>query len=395
MRPHIPIVRFLLKLGSRSKWVARGTSFLLQWLLVSIGTLLTYLLMDSTVRTGPDSIGRIAFFALFSLSALIIARAVAAGANLIFPGLEERAFGSTFLNPKLAEETRSLNQIIEERAQLSSKDLPLLDRLTVTQEIDKRVTGLKIRSTALLFAIALALMAAAIVVLFAGRLTSLDAEAVSNVDRAKSETAEATGKLNRLIKYQSLYQQFEKASAEASKFSNDSADKKTADSKVAEVKKEIDRMEFGYNSAANPGPVDIETARSAVDAQRKEVDALAQLVDEIRKKELLADRGYGDWRYIVATAITRVGVVLIIVFLVQILMGLYRYNAKLIAYYSSRRDLFTLWDGKLTMLHPLDKSLTLPPIDFGKEPKHPLEDIIRSLGSQKVDGSGVRLAEKK
>jgi hypothetical protein len=68
-------------------------------------------------------------------------------------------------------------------------------------------------------------------------------------------------------------------------------------------------------------------------------------------------------------------------FLVQILMGLYRYNTRLITYYNSRRDLLSLWEGKAEGLKALDQVLAPPKIDFGKEPKHPLEDIIRAAGA--------------
>ena len=74
---------------------------------------------------------------------------------------------------------------------------------------------------------------------------------------------------------------------------------------------------------------------------------LAQtLLHEAWEKELLSQRGYSDSRYIIATAITRIGVVLVIIFLAQVLIGLYRYNTRLITFYNSRRDLLQVWDGK-------------------------------------------------
>jgi hypothetical protein len=98
-------------------------------------------------------------------------------------------------------------------------------------------------------------------------------------------------------------------------------------------------------------------------------------------KEITSERGYNDTRYLIATAITRVGVVLIIVFLVQILIGLYRYNTRLITFYTSRRDALQIWNLKETSLEKLQKVMA-PNVDFGKEPKHPLEDIIRAAGSK-------------
>src|SRR5262249_16757744 len=107
-----------------------------------------------------------------------------------------------------------------------------------------------------------------------------------------------------------------------------------------------------------------------------------ELLDTAWAKEINLEHGYNDWKYIVATAITRVGVVLIIVYLVQILMGLYRYNMRLTTYYNSKRDLLKIWDGDLESLKRLDDTLGPPKFDFGKEPKHPLEDILKAAGSK-------------
>ena len=387
---NLSILKSLLRRGNaatRPAWSVRATTFFFQWPLVAVGMLVTYQVEESTrIIGGPGSgfVGAILFFAAFSLSSLIIAWFIIFGLDLVVPGFAGRVLGPTSPDIDSIREAKQFDEFLEKRNQLDAKSVPLLDRLIVIQGIDERVERLRNRSSVFLAAIAVALAAAAVVVLFAGRLTSLDAEAVSNVDRGKAEVTEAVRNLNRLLKYQSLFQQLDKATLETNNVPSTNTEKK-----IADLKKEIDNLGSGYSSgtAGAAAPIDVDTAVSMVSNQRKEVDTLEALVDDIRKKELLADRGYGDWRYIVATAITRVGVVLIIVFLVQILMGLYRYNTKLLAYYNSRRDLFTLWDGKPTALESLDKSLTLPPIDFGKEPKHPLEDIIRAIGNNKGEAA--------
>jgi hypothetical protein len=369
-------------------WTAPAITFLLQWPIIAVGFSLTFFIdkylhiLDQLDR--PDRSATI-FFVAYSLPSLIISWLLSLGIGFLAPGFTSRILGSSWGHPEPNRESEKLDEILEQRGQLDAKNTTLLDRLIVMQEIDERVERLRNRTSAFLVAIALALVAAAIVVLFAGRLTSIDAEAVSNVDRGKTELAEAVRSMNRLLRYQSLFQELDKATSNAASPGAAAAVEK----RIGEIKKEIDSLS-PYPRDISPStisaaPVDLDSATSMVKTQRKEVENLEALVDDVRKKELLADRGYGDWRYIVATAITRVGVVLIIVFLVQILMGLYRYNTKLIAYYNSRRDLITLWDGKQATLASLDKALTLPQIDFGKEPKHPLEDIIRAVGSGKPD----------
>jgi hypothetical protein len=124
----------------------------------------------------------------------------------------------------------------------------------------------------------------------------------------------------------------------------------------------------------------------------KQIGKLDALLGLAWAKELQSERGYNDWKYITATAITRVGVVLIIIYLVQILMGLYRYNMRLAAYYNAKHDVLTLWDGNSATLKRLDEIIGPPKVDFGKEPKHPLEDLLKAVGSK--IGSAVSRAKK-
>jgi hypothetical protein len=76
----------------------------------------------------------------------------------------------------------------------------------------------------------------------------------------------------------------------------------------------------------------------------------------------------------------RVGVIGLLVFLTQILISLYRYNSRIIAFYGSRRDALLLSNGiyddftkYAEMLFPLN-------LDFGREPRHPLEEIRSFFG---------------
>jgi hypothetical protein len=41
-----------------------------------------------------------------------------------------------------------------------------------------------------------------------------------------------------------------------------------------------------------------------------------------------------------------------------------------------------LWDGNPTSLKRLDEIMGPPKFDFGKEPKHPLEDLLKAAGVQ-------------
>jgi hypothetical protein len=137
-------------------------------------------------------------------------------------------------------------------------------------------------------------------------------------------------------------------------------------------------------------PTTIAAAKSMAEVNDQQLKKAQEWLGEAWAKQLKEDKGYNDTRYLVVTTITRVTVVLVIVFLVQILVGLYRYNYRLATFYDSRRDILRVWDGNAATLEKLEKTMS-PHIDFGKEPKHPIEEIIQKvvekipMGTNKVN----------
>ena len=151
---------------------------------------------------------------------------------------------------------------------------------------------------------ALSLVAAASVVLFAGRLTSLDAFAVSNVDKLKSEIIETKRRLTKLYTQSNLYTQI-------------------ASARSGGDTKEIERLERSLAFVRDDtAPPDLTSIRAMIESEVDQLSKQNELLLQAWNKKLSSEHGYNDWRYITATAITRVGVVLIIVYLVQIMMGI-------------------------------------------------------------------------
>jgi hypothetical protein len=276
-----------------------------------------------------------------------------------------------FINRLLnrGEETskpQSLIEFLKARARLTKVEAAEADKFAVTEEVGRRVEALRARTRLILAAMAVSLVAAAIIVLFAGRLTSLDATAVSNIDRLKTDITETKRRLSKLYQSETLYRQYEAA----------------AKAGVAkDVFDRLDKQIAGLRDDAQ-SPQDLLSTDVMIDLEKTDLTKLSTLLNSAWERELSSEKGNGDWKYIVATAITRVGVVLVIVYLVQILMNFYRYNTRLITYYNSRRDLLMLWDGKQRDLKNLEMALAPSRIDFGKEPKHPLEDIIKAAGAK-------------
>jgi hypothetical protein len=276
------------------------------------------------------------------------------------------------LIPKSIQD-RSVDTIgyrISQRSQLNHKDLPEIDKFIVITSIDDRIGRLRTRNSIIIGAISLSLGAAVLVVIYAGQLTSYDVSAISETDRLKSELRSASNTLALLDHYQAL-------------LSQPQIDK-TTDPKGAELRNNdyLDATR-SLSSAGLALPKDAAAADAMVAVEQKWIESLNTLYKESWDEELKSyanDKSSNQWRYLIATAITRIGVILIIVFLVQIFLGLYRYNTRLLTFYSSIMDTLILADSKREPIENINKIVGVPNIDFGKEPRHPLEDIIRAAG---------------
>ena len=85
-------------------------------------------------------------------------------------------------------------------------------------------------------------------------------------------------------------------------------------------------------------------------------------------------------RAILSSLSTRVGAVLLIVFLVQILAGLYRYSARMAAHHESQADVLSLGDG-VTHAEVIEL-LSRTHVDFGKTPDAPtsqMKEVVTSV----------------
>ncbi|MBE1504122.1 hypothetical protein [Rhizobium viscosum] len=81
----------------------------------------------------------------------------------------------------------------------------------------------------------------------------------------------------------------------------------------------------------------------------------------------------------VSSTILRVSILGMLIFLVQILMQLYRYNSRLITFYSSRRDAIVLGQGHEKSMRTFSHLLLPTGFDFGREPHHPFEEAAQLI----------------
>jgi hypothetical protein len=88
-----------------------------------------------------------------------------------------------------------------------------------------------------------------------------------------------------------------------------------------------------------------------------------------------------------STLTTRIGIVLMLMFLMQTLVTLYRYNTRLASFYDSRADALQLaCEFKDVPLDALIGLLATEKLDFGKQPASPLDhaiEIVKSMPKSK------------
>jgi hypothetical protein len=83
------------------------------------------------------------------------------------------------------------------------------------------------------------------------------------------------------------------------------------------------------------------------------------------------------------STIMRVSIAGLLIFLVQILIQLYRYNSRLVAFYSSRRDSIIMSEGDFEAAKQWETVFAPANLDFGREPRHPFQAIANLFGRGK------------
>ncbi|MDG1339059.1 hypothetical protein [Thalassobium sp. R2A62] len=123
--------------------------------------------------------------------------------------------------------------------------------------------------------------------------------------------------------------------------------------------------------------------------QKAELEAMDKLTGYVANdpSQVLIDPNVNDgdvWTEL-ATLFTRISVLLILVFLVQILVGLYRYSLRLAAFYDSRGDALVLHGANEISMGKWSDTLSPADIDFGKAPVSPSQHL-ENLFSKWTEG---------
>ncbi len=104
-----------------------------------------------------------------------------------------------------------------------------------------------------------------------------------------------------------------------------------------------------------------------------------QLTSDINPFLVSAEPEPSDVSLLIASGATRFGILLVVIFLVQILVGVYRYSLRLSAFYAGRADaLVTVLDRK-TDLGAWGAEFLPGDIDFGRQPRTPAQYVVDAI----------------
>lgn len=111
-------------------------------------------------------------------------------------------------------------------------------------------------------------------------------------------------------------------------------------------------------------------------------EAQAQALADKSNREIQGNLIYSPYLDTISTISTRIGTIILLLFLVQILVPLYKYNVRLSSYYDARADAIELFSLNIKevqddkRIEDLMFALTPRDIDFSPSPQSPSEQVI-------------------
>jgi hypothetical protein len=241
----------------------------------------------------------------------------------------------------------------------------------VITQLAARASHLQKLSGYILLGIIFMLVCAALFIVFAGQITSLDVSGVKLVSLAQADVRSAEDELDRI----------------SSEITRTQANRRRAREQAAK----------GEPRSDVPSPEDTssddEISRLKYDAKKTALAKANDVLLRVKEKQFEDDRSKDQTSsqiLLIQTSVTRFGVVLIMVFLVQILVSLYRYNMRLSAFYYGRADALVLVSKQPADLRALVELISPDKLDFGKPPRTPAEEAggLLSAWSGRVRGRG-------
>ena len=208
----------------------------------------------------------------------------------------------------------------------------------------KRASELKQTAAMFLALIMVLLITAGLTIVFASVITDVDKKSASSIENAIKNTKDS----------------FESLQA---------------------AKKELDEFDGDANLPPQTKNIRIPKNRSDLTAIVNRQQSLYDFYSE-KESRLLTEyqssaelNAFEDKQFLSILTI-RFGVTIIILFFVQVLVNLYRYNIRLAGYYDGKADALILSKDDLTDFEMISKNVSPDELHFGSTPNTPLEKII-------------------
>jgi predicted PurR-regulated permease PerM len=141
----------------------------------------------------------------------------------------------------------------------------------------------------------------------------------------------------------------------------------------SDLSESLDRLDYLYVAFGQSDRPSLDSVERA--ALMSDIRDLKNAAESLPKQ--ITDEETPPVQTVISTIVTRIGSVLLLVFLVQILVTLFKYNIRLAGYYDSRADALELLDdGNGPDLERIAAIFASESLDFGKAPPSPAQHAI-------------------
>ncbi|MCB9928453.1 MAG: hypothetical protein H6844_03430 [Alphaproteobacteria bacterium] len=142
---------------------------------------------------------------------------------------------------------------------------------------------------------------------------------------------------------------------------------------------QADRERFQQTPTYLQAHAELESMAAQIASHQQALEAIRgarieYLTDNI-KSDFGASEETSNVNLLIASGITRFGILFIMLFIVQILVNLYRYSMRMSAYYLSQADALLLAEDGGDALLKVVPALSPQNVDFGKAPQTPMQNL--------------------
>lgn len=151
---------------------------------------------------------------------------------------------------------------------------------------------------------------------------------------------------------------------------------------VAELAGEGLTHKTGDGPIARQLRMQLHAAEAALVSARRDVDAIDARLEQLQKETIITKPTLTveeQWLSIVSALSTRVGAVVLLLFLVQILVPLYRYYVRLATFFDARADaleMYAIYGGAHQDIEACARILAPDSVEFGSAPATPAKDAV-------------------